>query len=188
MRWRGAWTSDTLGGWCIRRCGDLYAPVIFRRHSFWTLCRGLAVVVASGSPLVRILHSCDPYRRVGLTTAVYKSRKFRADGPHVEVAILARVLETASLLWVACVICSFQMRPGSSYTSRTLIALSYTFTLWLLICTIDVRFSRAWRLLLIKWINWYLSEANFAPCFLAQASHCAYVAVSVRQFYSALAP
>jgi hypothetical protein len=55
----------------------LYASVIFRRHLFWTLYRGLAVVVASGSPLVRILHSCDPYRRVGLTTAVYKSRKQR---------------------------------------------------------------------------------------------------------------
>jgi hypothetical protein len=51
----------------IRCLGDL----------FWTLYRGLAVVVASGSPLVRILHSCDPYRRVGLTTAVYKSRKQR---------------------------------------------------------------------------------------------------------------
>jgi hypothetical protein len=121
----------------------LYALVIFRRHSFWTLCRGLAVVVASGSPLVRILHSCDPYRRVSLTTAVYKSRKFRADGPHVEVAILARALEAASPLRVVCVICSFQVKPESSHTPRTLIALSCTSTLWLPICTVDARSSRA---------------------------------------------
>jgi hypothetical protein len=73
-------------------------------------------------------HSCTPYSIVGLTTVVYNSQEFRADGPYVEVANLARASEAVILLQVACATCSFQMRPGSSHTPSTLITLFLTST------------------------------------------------------------
>ena len=131
----------------------LYAPVNLLRHLFWTLYKGAVVITASGFPSPYILHSCDPYRRVGLITAVYKSQELRAEGPYITVIILNRASEAASPLQAACDTCSFQVSPGSSYTPRTLITFSYIPTWWVLTWTVNARSLYICYLCLIKWIS-----------------------------------
>jgi Reverse transcriptase (RNA-dependent DNA polymerase) len=65
------------------------------------------VLFVSGSSFLRIAHSWALYRRVGWTTTIYKSFKFRANDPHVDVASLVSASEATSPFRAVCIICSF---------------------------------------------------------------------------------
>jgi hypothetical protein len=84
---------------------------------------------------------------------MYKSFKFRANDPYVDVASLVSASEAASPFQAACVICSFHERDGSSHTLRTQIALFWRAIEWPLIHIVDARSSRACHLYLMKWIS-----------------------------------
>ena len=107
----------------------------------------------------RVLHSCDPYKSIGLTVAEYSWLVALTVGPQVAVASLARLRDALCPFLATWAMCSFQVMPGSSHTPRsfTVVLLSI---LWSLMVMLFARSSRAVRRFLVKWISWYFSGAN----------------------------
>jgi hypothetical protein len=80
-----SWIGGMAASFSIAALGVCrYAPVILRRHWFWTFCSGSSKLFASVPPSSRIPHTWAPYSIAGRTVAVYRRRKWRIDGPHVE--------------------------------------------------------------------------------------------------------
>jgi len=143
--------------------------VILRRHWFCSFSSGAKELFAIGLPFSPRPQIWAPYSIVGLTTAVYSSRVRLNEGPQVEAAIRDAAANAAAPLVVAFVICAFQFSLASTQTPRTLsVASGFASQPWIL--TVDARSSFA-LLFLVKWISWYLSGANLAPCRFAHAIH-----------------
>jgi hypothetical protein len=102
--------------------------------------------------------------------------------------ILARLLAAASPLLYACSSCAFYESFGSIYTPRTRISFGCGFTLVSPIRTVAARSLRGYLFFLVKWISWYFSGANLAPCLLAHLVHFWWITSSRRQFCVALSP
>lgn len=86
--------------------------------------------------------------------------------------------------WTACWTCFFHFKLVSTCTLKTLIVASVKISL-LLNWTVLIRSLLRFCWCFVRWISWYLSDANLALCFFAHAMHWLWAVFSHLQFVCA---
>ena len=128
----------------------IYSLVSFRRYIF--CIRQIDTIVFFASDLLSkyILYFYDLQSKIDRTIAIQRSLVLRVVRLYIEIARYDSISKVAFFLRIVYAIYSFQIRARSSQTSRTLIFFFQSTIQQILIYILNVKFSRAYRLYLVK--------------------------------------